>query len=110
MDSQAISTCLSWNEYLLFVYGISFCCLFVIAVLIGSSIIYRCSEYINCTVTVHDITSTSSAYAVENTEIIKEQKTSIGDKIQMKGIAQIKTRCLYVARNTTPVKHHCQLT
>ena len=36
--------------------------------------IHRCSEYINRTVTVHAITSTSSAYVVENTEIIKEQK------------------------------------
>ena len=42
--------------------------------LIVSSIIHRCSEYINCTVTVHDITSTSSAYAVKNTEVIREQK------------------------------------
>ena len=51
-----------------------FCFLFVIAVLIVSSIIHRCSEYINRTVTVHAITSTSSAYAVEKTDIIKEQK------------------------------------
>ena len=55
-----------------------FCCLFVIAVLIVSSIIRRCSENINRTVTVHAIThcitSTSAAYVVENTEIIKEQK------------------------------------
>ena len=51
-----------------------FCCLFVIAVHIVSSIIHRCSEYINCIVTVHAITSRSSAYVVENTEIIKEQK------------------------------------
>ena len=50
------------------------CCLFVIAVLIVSSIIHRYSEYINRTVTVHAITSTSSAYVVENTKIIKDQK------------------------------------
>lgn len=53
---------------------VSLCCLFVIAVLIVTSIIHRCSEYINRTVTVHDITSTRLAYAVENTEIVKEQK------------------------------------
>ena len=43
----------------------------------------------------------------------ENKKTSIGDIIQMKGIAQIKTiktRHLYAGRNTTPVKHHCQLT
>ena len=53
---------------------VSLCCLFGIAVLIVSSIIHQCSEYINRTMTVHAITSTSSAYAVENTEIFKEQK------------------------------------
>ena len=50
------------------------CCLFVIAVLIVSSIIHRYSEYINRTVTVHAITSTSSAYVVENTKIITDEK------------------------------------
>ena len=56
--------------------SVSFFCLFVVAVLIVRSIIHRCSEYnyINGTVTVHAIPSTSSAYAVENTEIIKERK------------------------------------
>ena len=53
---------------------VSLCCLFVIAVFIVSSIIHRYSEYISRTVTVHAITSTSSGYVVENTEIIKEQK------------------------------------
>ena len=57
-----------------------FCCLFVVAVLIVSSIIHRRSEYINCTVTVHATNSTSWAYAVENTMIIKEQNRSIGEK------------------------------
>ena len=51
-----------------------FCFLFVTAVLIVSSIIHRPNEYINRTVTVHAITSTSSVYVVGNTEIIKEQK------------------------------------
>ena len=49
---QAISTCLSWNRYLLYVYGF-FLLLFVIAVLFVRSIIHWCSEYnhINRTVT-----------------------------------------------------------
>ena len=53
---------------------VSLCFLVVIAVLIVSSIIHRCSEYINRKVTVHAITSTSSAYTVENTKIIEEQE------------------------------------
>ena len=43
----------------------------------------------------------------------RTKETSIGDKIQRKGKAQIKTikklkRHLYVVRNTTPFKHHYQ--
>ena len=59
--------------------------------LIVSSIIYRCNEC-NHTVTVHAITSTNSAYAVENTETFKVQSDVFRrSNIQRKGIAQIKT-------------------
>ena len=51
-----------------------FCFLLMIAALIVISIIHRCSEYINRTMTAHAITSTSWAYVVEKTEIIKQQK------------------------------------
>ena len=56
---------------------------------IVSSIIHRCntSEYINRTVTAHAFTSTSLAYVVENTETVKVQSASIGDKIQRREIA-----------------------
>ena len=66
-----------------------YCCLFVIAVLIVNSIIHRCSEYINRTVTVQAITSTSSAYAVENSKIIKEQKRRLSE-IKFKGREKLK--------------------
>ena len=66
-----------------------FCCLFVIAVLIVSSIIHRCSEYIDRTATVHAITSTCSAYAVENSKIIKEQKRRLSE-IKFKGREKLK--------------------
>ena len=59
------------------------------ALLIVRSIIHRCSEYINRTVTVHAITLTSSAYAVENTKIIKEQKRRLSE-IKFKGRETLK--------------------
>ena len=86
----------------------------MIAVLIVSSIIHRCSEYIDRTVTVHAITSTRSAYAVENTKIIKEQKRRLSE-IKFKGREKLYKnnknlkRHLYIVRNTTtPVKNHYQ--
>ena len=63
LHAQTISTCFSWNKYLLYVYGF-----FLLLV---------CDRGAHCQVNndaVHTITSTSSAYAVENTKIIKEQK------------------------------------
>ena len=44
-------------------------------------------QYINHSLTAHAFTSTSSAFIVENTETVKVQVTSIGDKIPRKGIA-----------------------
>ena len=59
--------------------------------LIVSSIIHRCSEC-NHTVIVHAITSTNSAYAVENTETVKVQSDVYRrSNIQRKGIRHIKT-------------------
>ena len=65
----------------------------------------------NRTSTAHAFTSTSSAYAVENTDTVKVQRyvcqLSVGDKIQMRGTAPTNNKNNKV-HNATPAKHHCQ--
>ena len=65
---------------------------------IVSSIIHRCRTLtVRGTVTVHAFTSTSSAYAVENTETVKVQS----DLCRQQTVKITKTSLYFSQRNTS---------